>query len=55
MADSTEANGFLDFDFLVHRVRDLQDVLLDTRVPVPRVASAPEAFLRAGRRSRKAG
>jgi error-prone DNA polymerase len=43
------------FAFLVHRVRSLQDVLLDARVPVPRVASAPGAFLRAGRRNRKAG
>ena len=42
------------FAFLVHRVRSLQDILLDARVPVPRVASAPGAFLRAGRRSRKA-
>jgi error-prone DNA polymerase len=42
------------FAFLVHRVRSLQDMLLDTRMPVPRVASAPGAFLRAGRRSRKA-
>jgi len=43
------------FAFLVHRVRSLQEMLLDVRVPVPRVASAPGAFLRAGRRSRKAG
>jgi error-prone DNA polymerase len=43
------------FAFLVHRVRSLQDMLLDTRVPVPRVTSSPGAFLRAGRRSRKAG
>jgi len=42
------------FAFLVHRVRSLQEVLLDARVPVPRVASAPGAFLRAGRRGRKA-
>jgi error-prone DNA polymerase len=43
------------FAFLVHRVRSLQDMLNDARVPVPQVASAPGAFLRAGRRSRKAG
>ena len=43
------------FAFLVHRVRSLQEVLIDARVPVPRVASAPGAFLRAGRRGRKAG
>jgi hypothetical protein len=42
------------FAFLVHRVRSLQDMLLDARVPVPRMASSPGAFLRAGRRSRKA-
>jgi error-prone DNA polymerase len=43
------------FAFLVHRIKSLQEVLIDARVPVPRVASAPGAFLRAGRRSRKAG
>ena len=43
------------FAFLVHRIESLRDVLLEARVPVPRVASAPGAFLRAGRRSRKAG
>ncbi|MGH3147317.1 MAG: hypothetical protein ACRDTR_16080, partial [Rubrobacter sp.] len=43
------------FAFLVHRIGSLQDALYDVRVPVPRVASAPGAFLRAGRRSRKAG
>jgi error-prone DNA polymerase len=42
------------FAFLVHRIESLRDVLFDTRVPVPRVASSPGAFLRAGRRSRKA-
>ena len=43
------------FAFLVHQIESLQDVLAGARVPVPRVASAPGAFLRAGRRSRKAG
>ena len=43
------------FAFLVHRIESLRDILLDARVPVPRVASSPGAFLRAGRRSRKAG
>ncbi len=43
------------FAFLVHRIESLQDILYDTRVPVPRVMSSPGAFLRAGRRSRKAG
>ena len=42
------------FAFLVHQIESLQDVLAGARVPVPRVASAPGAFLRAGRRSRKA-
>ncbi|HET7272200.1 MAG TPA: DNA polymerase III subunit alpha [Rubrobacter sp.] len=41
------------FSFLVHRIQSLRDVLFETRVP--RVASSPGAFLRAGRRSRKAG
>jgi error-prone DNA polymerase len=43
------------FAFLVHRIESLRDILLEARVPVPRVASSPGAFLRAGRRSRKAG
>jgi error-prone DNA polymerase len=43
------------FSFLVHRIQSLRDVLFETRVPVPRVASSPGAFLRVGRRSRKAG
>lgn len=41
------------FSFLVHRIESLRDVLFETRVP--RVTSSPGAFLRAGRRSRKAG
>jgi error-prone DNA polymerase len=41
------------FSFLVHHIESLRDVLSETRVP--RVASSPGAFLRAGRRSRKAG
>jgi error-prone DNA polymerase len=43
------------FAFLVHHIESLRDILFDTRVPVPRVTSSPGAFLRAGRRSRKAG
>jgi error-prone DNA polymerase len=43
------------FAFLVHRIESLRDILFETRVPVPRVASSPGAFLRARRRSRKAG
>jgi DNA polymerase III alpha subunit len=43
------------FAFLVHRIESLRDVLFEARVPVPRVVSSPGAFLRAGRKSRKAG
>ncbi|HVD35344.1 MAG TPA: DNA polymerase III subunit alpha [Rubrobacter sp.] len=43
------------FAFLVHQIESLREVLFETRVPVPRVTSAPGAFLRAGRRGRKAG
>ena len=43
------------FAFLVHRIESLRDILFEARVPVPRVASSPGAFLRARRRSRKAG
>ncbi|MDQ3863800.1 MAG: hypothetical protein M3317_09920, partial [Actinomycetota bacterium] len=43
------------FAFLVHRIESLRDILSEARVPAPRVASAPGAFLRAGRRNRKAG
>jgi error-prone DNA polymerase len=43
------------FAFLVHQIESLRDVLFEASVPVPRVASSPGAFLRAGRRGRKAG
>jgi error-prone DNA polymerase len=43
------------FAFLVHRIESLRDILFEARVPVPKVASSPGAFLRARRRSRKAG
>jgi error-prone DNA polymerase len=43
------------FAFLVHRIENLRDILFEARVPVPRVVPSPGAFLRAGRRSRKAG
>ncbi len=43
------------FAFLVHNIESLRGVLFEARVPVPRVASSPGAFLRAGRRGRKAG
>ena len=47
--EPTAAKGFA---FLVDRVGSLRDVL-DTRVPVPRMASSPGDFLRAGRRGRR--
>jgi error-prone DNA polymerase len=43
------------FAFLVYHIESLRDVLFEVRVPVPRVVSSPGAFLRAGRKSRKAG
>jgi error-prone DNA polymerase len=43
------------FAFLVHNIESLRGVLFEARMPVPRVASSPGAFLRAGRRGRKAG
>jgi error-prone DNA polymerase len=43
------------FAFLVDGIESLRDILFESRVPVPRVASSPGAFLRAGRRGRKAG
>jgi error-prone DNA polymerase len=43
------------FAFLVHSIGSLQDALLDAGMPVPRAASSPGAFLRAGRRGRRAG
>jgi len=43
------------FAFLVHQIESLRDALFETSVPVPRAVSSPGAFLRAGRRSRKAG
>ncbi|MGI8911248.1 MAG: DNA polymerase III subunit alpha [Rubrobacteraceae bacterium] len=43
------------FAFLVERVEDLHEKLSGVRVPTPRVVSAPGAFVRAGRRGRRAG
>lgn len=43
------------FAFLVERVEDLHAKLSDVRVPAPRVVPAPGAFVRAGRRGRRAG
>lgn len=49
--EQTAARGFA---FLVDRAESLQEALAGAAVPTPRVASSPGAFLRAGRRSRKA-
>ena len=43
------------FSFLVRRVEGLEDILASGEVPAPRAASSSGAFLRAGRRSRRAG
>ena len=43
------------FSFIVGSVRDLGEALAGARVPTPRAVSAPGAFLRAGRRGRRAG
>ena len=50
--EQTAARGFA---FLVDRARSLQEALAGAAVPTPRVRPSPGAFLRAGRRSRKAG
>jgi error-prone DNA polymerase len=50
--EQTVARGFA---FLVDRAGSLQEVLAGATVPTPRVTSSPGAFLRAGRRGRKAG
>ena len=49
--EQTAARGFA---FLVDRAGSLQEALAGAAMPTPRVTSAPGAFLRAGRRSRKA-
>lgn len=43
------------FSFLVHRIGSLRNVLAGTGVPAPRAAASSGAFLRAGRRNRRAG
>jgi error-prone DNA polymerase len=43
------------FSFLVHRVGSLREALVGSAMPEPRVAASSGAFLRAGRRSWKAG
>ena len=49
--EQTAARGFA---FLVHRAESLREALAGATVPAPRVAPSPGAFLRAGRRGRKA-
>jgi len=49
--EKTRARGFA---FLVDRAESLREALAGAAMPTPRVASAPGAFLRAGRRGRKA-
>jgi error-prone DNA polymerase len=43
------------FSFLVEGVKDLREVLTGGVLSVPRAVSAPDTFLRAGRRGRRAG
>jgi error-prone DNA polymerase len=50
--EQTAAKGFA---FLVRGIGSLQKVVAGAGMPVPRVASSPGAFLRAGRRGRRAG
>ena len=49
--ERTAARGFA---FLVDRARSLREALAGAAVPTPRVTPSPGAFLRAGRRGRKA-
>ncbi|QIN81524.1 DNA polymerase III subunit alpha [Rubrobacter tropicus] len=49
--EQTAARGFA---FLVDSARSLREALAGAAVPTPRVTPSPGAFLRAGRRSRKA-
>jgi error-prone DNA polymerase len=43
------------FSFLVQKIGDLREVMVGARVPTPKAVSASGAFLRAGRRGRRAG
>jgi error-prone DNA polymerase len=43
------------FSFLVESIRDLREALAGARVPTPKAVPASGAFLRAGRRGRRAG
>jgi hypothetical protein len=49
--ERTDARGFV---FLVRRIESLREALAGS-IPTPRVSSSPGAFLRAGRRGRRAG
>ncbi len=49
--ERTDARGFA---FLVRRIESLREALAGS-IPTPRVSSSPGAFLRAGRRGRRAG
>ena len=49
--EQTAARGFA---FLVDRAESLRETLAGAAVPTPRVVPSPGAFLRAGRRGRKA-
>ncbi len=51
-AENTPDKGF---SFLVERIEDLREVLSEERISTPKTVSASRAFLRAGRRGRKAG
>jgi hypothetical protein len=48
--ENTPQKGFF---FLVYRIEDLREVLAGPRVPTPKAASG--AFLRVGRRGKRAG
>ncbi len=49
-----EQTAARSFALLVDRARSLQEALAGAAVPTPRVTPSPGAFLRAGRRGRKA-
>ncbi len=43
------------FSFLVERIKDLREILMEAKVPSPKVLSTSGTFLRAGRRDRRVG
>jgi error-prone DNA polymerase len=51
-AENTSNKGF---SFLVERIEDLREVLSEEMISTPKTVSASRAFLRAGRRGRRAG